>query len=157
MRGKVDRENIRGNSYGITPAYAGKSTQRGWAQLWQQGSPPRMRGKALRGPCPDGRRRITPAYAGKRPGADVPYTGGTDHPRVCGEKWMTRKRETSFTGSPPRMRGKAPFLILLTRNIRITPAYAGKSAPAGHTALVEQDHPRVCGEKATPPLPPSAP
>ena len=45
MRGKVDRENIRGNSYGITPAYAGKSLLRRISMLGGG---------------------ITPAYAGKR-------------------------------------------------------------------------------------------
>ena len=67
MRGKEDKKEPLCGSFGITPAYAGKSrTRRCWTKT-TAGSPPRMRGKA-----PDIQQEkpetgITPAYAGKRP------------------------------------------------------------------------------------------
>ena len=50
-------------------------------------------------------------------------------------------------GSPPRMRGKAPIETYNFDGIRITPAYAGKSAETGGLVAFHRDHPRVCGEK----------
>ena len=46
------------------------------------------------------------------------------------------------------MRGKAEGKAEIARTLRITPAYAGKSAPAATARLRALDHPRVCGEKA---------
>ena len=70
-----------------------------------------------------------------------------DHPRVCGEKlyfcalvWLAR-------GSPPRMRGKDELVAHLILQVRITPAYAGKSALPDWKKNPPQDHPRMCGEK----------
>ena len=133
--------------WGITPAYAGKRWT--WPECplqsqdhprvcgekisgttlitTQQGSPPRMRGKA-----PSLRERlhwhrITPAYAGKSgisPGFLLSYR---DHPRVCGEKESVNDGTAIRAGSPPRMRGKARSCQANTSVTRITPAYAGKS------------------------------
>ena len=50
-------------------------------------------------------------------------------------------------GSPPRGRGKVRKDGWEGDDLRITPAWAGKSAPAGHTAAIEQDHPRAGREK----------
>ena len=85
MRGKVLQCGICGRKVGITPAYAGKSRRRLFRGercedhprlcgekeadvqfLWHPlGSPPPMRGKALRQRDYRSRERITPAYAGK--------------------------------------------------------------------------------------------
>ena len=131
----------------ITPAYAGKSSAQvnvkavkedhprvcgekdlgGLALTVVKGSPPRMRGKAY---DPEGRarrRRITPAYAGKR----HPFHGVVlilwDHPRVCGEKKWACMRKNCPIGSPPRVRGKVQPLAQTLEERRITPACAGKS------------------------------
>ena len=50
-------------------------------------------------------------------------------------------------GSPPPMRGKGAEGGTNLRNIRITPAYAGKSLPHLPRLLWGWDHPRLCGEK----------
>ena len=50
-------------------------------------------------------------------------------------------------GSPPRGRGKACFKGSQPAALRITPAWAGKRAPAGNRRQTAQDHPRVGGEK----------
>ena len=136
-----------GFSGGITPAYAGKSghKRRLQSDRWDHphicgekaaecidtgvklGSPPRMRGKV------------------KRQQATAPP--GQDHPRVCGEKETAMNADVTSTGSPPRMRGKGSITERAFIYLRITPAYAGKSAPSPQVQLLPWDHPRVCGEK----------
>lgn len=86
MRGKANPSSHRFCSQGITPAYAGKSSEHmrksgtngdhprvcGEKKLNispvppHQGSPPHMRGKVLLKALCEHRTRITPAYAGKR-------------------------------------------------------------------------------------------
>ena len=45
------------------------------------------------------------------------------------------------------MRGKVSVLCSIRPEVRITPAYAGKSYEEAAKQVVTQDHPRVCGEK----------
>ena len=90
------------------------------------GSPPRMRGKGCRDKVKHCFHGITPAYAGKRAGCLSQCPQGWDHPRVCGEKSSLSRKETTTSGSPPRMRGKEAFPKFLHVLIGITPAYAGK-------------------------------
>ena len=91
------------------------------------GSPPRMRGKPHLARSPGIDCRITPAHAGKtldkRAGLDM----HEDHPRACGENASSLLRTGPMFGSPPRMRGKPRFLLMLFLHIRITPAHAGKT------------------------------
>ena len=47
------------------------------------------------------------------------------------------------------MRGKAVLLSKSVNAVRITPAYAGKSVSKCNVFRITQDHPRLCGEKAT--------
>ena len=70
---------------------------------------------------------ITPAYAGKsiRTRSPAPYT--KDHPRLCGEKHVFLDRKRLYMGSPPPMRGKVAAVQKRVNQLRITPAYAGKS------------------------------
>ena len=112
------------------------------------GSPPRMRGKGLPGDPVPLRRGITPAYAGKRTGISGTGCWAGDHPRVCGEKFLTDQMCFRVVGSPPRMRGKVTSSGVLLPQVGITPAYAGKSAQIAGGPITTRDHPRVCGEKA---------
>ena len=110
-------------------------------------SPPRMRGKdppaaAMQG-CPG----ITPACAGKSTWVCPRRLKSRDHPRVCGEKFYVDEVLPGDTGSPPRMRGKGLIMALKKTYEGITPAYAGKSSPAGSLSPEQRDHPRVCGGK----------
>ena len=106
-----------------------------------------MRGKAadlLERLTPTG---ITPAYAGKsRQILDTVYIC-QDHPRLCGEKEMKSSPISSPIGSPPPMRGKEILRQFGVPLCRITPAYAGKSAPLARNLFTGEDHPRLCGEK----------
>ena len=111
------------------------------------GSPPRMRGKVCTYSATEHGYGITPAYAGKSRPDPEPDAGTGDHPRVCGEKLIPPLLGFGFTGSPPRMRGKARKCSKKKLISGITPAYAGKSLITAGSHTFEGDHPRVCGEK----------
>ena len=167
MRGKVSSLVMFQPFRRITPAYAGKSVVQNFFIPFRQdhprlcgekldkafglllvwGSPPPMRGKALpflQDTFPPG---ITPAYAGKRDGLDELRVLEKDHPRLCGEKSTFTSHILILPGSPPPMRGKAPFRAGWGRRCGITPAYAGKRQLIPTTLTIMWDHPRLCGEK----------
>ena len=127
MRGKDPSGSAGRKAAGITPAYAGKSTQifgncffdqdhprlcgeksayHGW-QKAALGSPPPMRGKGASWKCLIDCKGITPAYAGKSL-SNLALVG-------------------IASGSPPPMRGKVAVSSSSRVMIGITPAYAGKS------------------------------
>ena len=169
MRGKENPETLRDGNSGITPAYAGKrfSNLYWWCRGWdhprvcgekrqkflqmggQQGSPPRMRGKASSPSRWILGTRITPAYAGKSFNLYALTTAFWDHPRVCGEKLRCCMRWQIRRGSPPRMRGKDAKVLIMLPLRGITPAYAGKRPCTRYSQKGTRDHPRVCGEKST--------
>ena len=64
-----------------------------------------------------------------------------------GEKCYIGESKSNETGSPPRGRGKGKLVRYMDDVTRITPAWAGKSPPAGGLLSGPQDHPRVGGEK----------
>ena len=90
--------------------------------------------------------RITPAYAGKTRVTALIHLAARDHPRVCGENNAAARAKIAQIGSPPRMRGKLSSYLIKGFIIRITPAYAGKTADFETTTNINEDHPRVCGE-----------
>ena len=153
---------------GITPAYAGKSREfyrvscldgdhprlcgekhkANYSGLCILGSPPPMRGKGnVKANVPKFA-RITPAYAGKRKNFFVLSQIERDHPRLCGEKSTTKKRNRAAEGSPPPMRGKDEDHRTKAVMSGITPAYAGKSKREPYSFRFSWDHPRLCGEKS---------
>ena len=173
-RGSPPRTRGRAYSVGsdipedrITPAYAGKSAAallealgtadhprvRGeeaavWApELLEHGSPPRTRGRAGRAGSAVARKRITPAYAGKRGRPAAPGSRRPDHPRVRGEEVFLQDLIRLLGGSPPRTRGRADLPTGVTLTRRITPAYAGKRPPISPNRRRSADHPRVRGEE----------
>ena len=108
------------------PRVCGEKAHDGQLGLFDQGSPPRVRGKEAdkmhRFPHPG----ITPACAGKRDNQRLQTALHGDHPRVCGEKHCTSTPIALVSGSPPRMRGKAVEMKLAGTVHGITPACAGK-------------------------------
>ena len=167
MRGKAAEQTSTIAFLGITPALAGKSYRTihcrgghrdhprtcGEKQMEQQagrvwvGSPPHMRGKVHRHSFLNFISGITPAYAGKSSYMPASAPASKDHPRICGEKFSGRLPATTAIGSPPHMRGKGNIGVTTTQEMRITPAYAGKSSHISGHDLCVWDHPRICGEK----------
>ena len=45
------------------------------------------------------------------------------------------------------MRGKVPYVSVATCSQGITPAYAGKRNHGIKVVAIDEDHPRLCGEK----------
>ena len=132
---------------GITPACAGRS-RRGTLSYFPErdhprvcgekrlrfphsracrGSPPRVRGEACVCRKSTGQERITPACAGRSGSAKSAESSRWDHPRVCGEKPVRRKRAAHRAGSPPRVRGEVDRRAADAIYLRITPACAGRS------------------------------
>ena len=167
MRGKVTTTCTSASTTGITPAYAGKSvgishtvaafrdhprvcgekTSLTFTACSPMGSPPRMRGKGQSLPRDHPQSGITPAYAGKSSAVPQMPAAVRDHPRVCGEKVRAGALVCHKPGSPPRMRGKGPWVSVSDVPVGITPAYAGKRLSSLVILMNLRDHPRVCGEK----------
>ena len=146
VRGKELTGQNCSNSLGITPACAGKRSNRNstttlirdhprvcgekthaaYADYKSVGSPPRVRGKGARSTEEAKALGITPACAGKRHRPQAAAYENWDHPRVCGEKRARVSFATNGLGSPPRVRGKAFFCAERSAGRRITPACAGK-------------------------------
>ena len=170
MRGKGSGKKFLTFRTRITPAYAGKrchcicggnraedhprlcgeKLKRIASSSLALGSPPPMRGKGQHRKKSTRSRRITPAYAGKS--AEYSRVKGAfqDHPRLCGEKILPDFSGVQSGGSPPPMRGKVGQKMVYRERIRITPAYAGKRLVLLRLQDVQQDHPRLCGEKGIP-------
>ena len=147
MRGKDAQGNLRDSNEGITPAHAGKRIcsrlcansrkdhprpcgEKVIADLngnVYTGSPPPMRGKDYVLDVDSQVVRITPAHAGKSQKCLRRALLCGDHPRPCGEKDKPIYYIYAWRGSPPPMRGKGGLYPLSSRNVRITPAHAGKS------------------------------
>ena len=72
----------------------------------KEGSPPRVRGRAMDRAEPANGSGITPARAGKRAGAAAISMASEDHPRACGEELQTQENRITRGGSPPRVRGR---------------------------------------------------
>ena len=169
VRGKERQDGTFASASGITPACAGKSIASPFSFTLLQdhprvcgekpflaaelalmtGSPPRVRGKAILFASVYRAIGITPACAGKRNSGNLCLTITGDHPRVCGEKKSVNHAEIVAWGSPPRVRGKDDYMLLLRDAFRITPACAGKRRCTGRCNSRFWDHPRVCGEKVS--------
>ena len=118
-----------------------------------KGSSPRMRGaQGPAGPAAtvDG---IIPAYAGSTWHTAYIPKPPEDHPRVCGEHYVSYHLVHVYSGSSPRMRGARHPAFRAQDRGGIIPAYAGSTqAPRPYWHL-RKDHPRVCGEHSgSPPL-----
>ena len=151
----------------IIPAYAGKRIFnpgtvdlkwdhpriRGEKLSWtvrgvmHSGSSPHTRGKVGQAGLLLPFRRIIPAYAGKSLRRKFFFVMGKDHPRIRGEKCVPTHIQTAHEGSSPHTRGKVRASPRETFQIRIIPAYAGKSEKPGIFTAVKKDHPRIRGEK----------
>ena len=166
-RGKAQKQERDRLAARITPAWAGKRTERNDHEETERdhprvggekfpsdasrrhtwGSPPRGRGKASTTSVPQSKTGITPAWAGKRSEKLSECSPYWDHPRVGGEKQKKTGKACKGIGSPPRGRGKGLKEKKKSTERRITPAWAGKSCLEQCQECIDEDHPRVGGEK----------
>ena len=106
-----------------------------------------MRGQGLKQSQNQSRPGITPADAGTSTRSLSPEPRTKDHPRGCGDKFSNRLFRISKSGSPPRMRGQAPWSVRDSVPQRITPADAGTRLNRAGSCVYPKDHPRGCGDK----------
>ena len=105
-----------------------------------------MRGKPPSCPSYPRPSRNIPAYAGKTPKAASSISMNSEHPRVCGENYLTDADTMRPDGTSPRMRGKQRFPFEFKNIERNIPAYAGKTLSPELAPINAAEHPRVCGE-----------
>jgi len=110
------------------------------------GSPPRVRGRHLVG---QGRTRcagLTPACAGTASQLRHHDPLGVAHPRVCGDGNATAVSHLVSEGSPPRVRGRRPRIVVAELCAGLTPACAGTAPGLPRPRRRGRAHPRVCGD-----------
>ena len=114
----------------------------------QVGSSPRVRGTqaaALQNPPQS---RFIPACAGNASTGRWPARWRPVHPRVCGERFVSRRVLLLQPGSSPRVRGTLMETRIHADQFRFIPACAGNAGPRLSDLRVMSVHPRVCGERA---------
>ena len=144
--GKTQGRNVIASINRDHPRRCGENTLSREKAQECQGSPPQVRGKLTIGFVFVWWGGITPAGAGKTKTAEVGNRRHWDHPRRCGENTTTHTPVQCSVGSPPQVRGKQINSIAVRRNIRITPAGAGKTRYQSTESGCIKDHPRRCGE-----------
>ena len=112
----------------------------------REGSSPRMRGAPApcRPSCEDS--GIIPADAGSTRLPLMDICPDRDHPRGCGEHFVSSSIRQGHLGSSPRMRGARLSTVSPGARARIIPADAGSTSPLWLESPGNQDHPRGCGE-----------
>ena len=110
------------------------------------GSSPHTRGALGEDNARDYPGWIIPAYAGstRMPGT-CPKPRG-DHPRIRGEHGVEEELDIVVQGSSPHTRGARGAPPDVAAVLRIIPAYAGSTGPAGTPPSETPDHPRIRGE-----------
>ena len=108
------------------PRGCGENSEVKRMNVFNLGSPPRMRGKPV--------------------SLSIMLCFIEDHPRGCGENLRDWVARNAAAGSPPRMRGKRLSALLFELSTGITPADAGKTRCKANSRHGRWDHPRGCGE-----------
>ena len=151
----------------IIPAWAGNARSR-CGGIRRQPDHPRVGGERLNGQTiraridgssPRGRgtlrphagdaadNGIIPAWAGNAASPRIMRAHRPDHPRVGGERAVPFARHSRVSGSSPRGRGtRVPGHAALCQ-VRIIPAWAGNANGEDGIHPVDEDHPRVGGER----------
>ena len=148
--GKRIRRPDTERAYWDHPRVGGEKSRNDGVYYQSTGSPPHRRGKGGTDHSGDLRHGFTPAQAGKRTKAAAICRWCRDHPRAGGEKHNVFTLGSLVQGSPPRGRGKDSGTVHGCGQLRITPAWAGKSREIPLHLRAAKDHPRVGGEKTHP-------
>ena len=93
---------------------------------------------------------IIPACAGNTLNFMLWYAMAGDHPRMCGEHSPRRSTVRLRPGSSPHVRGTPRVENVDAVRLGIIPACAGNTVEPSEGNSPLQDHPRMCGEHASP-------
>ena len=111
------------------------------------GSSPRLRGPVQAAEVLDYVCRIIPAPAGTGSRSGSMTILSPDHPRACGDRWLSSSTGTFSSGSSPRLRGPERHRTARPAAHRIIPAPAGTGPLRPERARGGTDHPRACGDR----------
>ena len=114
------------------------------------GSSPRMRGTHAGVWVDDSQVGIIPAHAGNTANHWLTPDMLGDHPRACGEHSCEMSVLSTSAGSSPRMRGTPVWRHADEIGRGIIPAHAGNTCSSTPIPHAPRDHPRACGEHASP-------
>ena len=89
---------------------------------------------------------IIPACAGNTQRKSLRLMTVWDHPRMCGEHLSYPPQVLLTLGSSPHVRGTRHRQTTDNPTMGIIPACAGNTRYGGLHALLDRDHPRMCGE-----------
>ena len=128
------------------PRMCGKDDDSNITRVYGWGSPPHVRERLTDKWDDFARARITPACAGKTASLRIYAVRYGDHPRMCGKDQVESDKVKDRLGSPPHVRERQYFVLVLFSGRRITPACAGKTAIHMTRYRVNRDHPRMCGK-----------
>ena len=146
MRGTPRWCSVECGAGGDYPRACGEHRAGAAVEIARGGSSPRMRGTHTRRQVEDTADGIIPAHAGNTVAVPVELPACGDHPRACGEHYLTLSLARAALGSSPRMRGTPDGINFLSVSLGIIPAHAGNTwlqvVCGGHF----EDHPRACGE-----------
>ena len=146
MRGAPGARAARVVHHRIIPADAGSTPWEGVGDGATGGSSPQMRGALVLNAQEFYTLRIIPADAGSTHVRWIFQSNLKDHPRRCGEHFLSNEVTLFEEGSSPQMRGARTKRPAYIHSGRIIPADAGSTIHHGLCEGDHQDHPRRCGE-----------
>ena len=133
----------------VHPRIRGERIQRTSSGFTSIGSSPHTRGTLDHHGITDRCARFIPAYAGNAGGGGG-YSGVLQvHPRIRGERFRARWKNSSCCGSSPHTRGTLDLGTVRNFRNRFIPAYAGNTPRAGTQTSLPTVHPRIRGERST--------
>ena len=144
--GKTEPVDVPVLAVATHPRVGGEDVPVGWSQVTTIDSPPRGRGRRAGRVRESLQQRLTPAWAGKTMRVKRLRVMATTHPRVGGEDPPSSSSPVAATDSPPRGRGRRPPGRPDRLQVRLTPAWAGKTRGGPTIPAVCSTHPRVGGE-----------
>ena len=167
-RGKPPHQTPNVNSQRLIPAHAGKTwfeyrgdygcaahprsrgenPERVPCAMPARGSSPLTRGKPSSPVLSLPRLGLIPAHAGKTQPLLARSSRAAAHPRSRGENSSVRGRLTPSSGSSPLTRGKHADVYVISHQLRLIPAHAGKTPRRRAPCRTRGAHPRSRGENA---------
>ena len=147
--GKTHIERLGLSRTGAHPRSRGENPREALTRSSQGGSSPLTRGKHNCESSFHYLGRLIPAHAGKTINSRGGGVCAWAHPRSRGENHTQHQGVTQNTGSSPLTRGKLKNIGSLSRDGRLIPAHAGKTAQSRRWTDALRAHPRSRGENGS--------
>ncbi len=132
----------------VHPRVCGERFDKFVVRLTRSGSSPRVWGTRVNIIAGTLAGRFIPACVGNAVPTDNVSISSAVHPRVCGERIISRRRPRNASGSSPRVWGTHGRSAGRDQKFRFIPACVGNARKLGSSGIRAPVHPRVCGERA---------